>query len=390
MSQDYIAVPQGRRRGVASVPFSKSHLHRLLIADFLAGGRMYLEDLGRSADIQATRRCLKALAEARGSQAVPVLDCGESGSTLRFMLPLAMALVGSAEFTAAGRLPERPVAPFIEILARHGVMQESKPGAFPLRLSGRLSPGAFSVQVNISSQIVTGLLFSLPLLDGDSTIQCTAPLESRGYIDMTMDALAAYGVEVHENNGAFRIPGRQRYSAGTVPEPELDWSGAAFWLAMNALGSKISVPGLNPLSRQPDMAIRDMAGGWQNPVDVSQCPDLFPVLAVLAAARDGRSVFTGVRRLRLKESDRLAAMVDMLKRLGVDASMEENAFAVEGRGLPLRGGVEINSFNDHRIAMAAAVAATVADAPICIQGPECVSKSYPGFFEQLSAMEIIR
>ena len=122
---------------------------------------------------------------------------------------------------------------------------------------------------------------------------------------MTMDALAAYGVEVHENNGAFRIPGRQRYSAGTVPEPELDWSGAAFWLAMNALGSKISVPGLNPLSRQPDMAIRDMAGGWQNPVDVSQCPDLFPVLAVLAAARDGRSVFTGVRRLRLKESDRI-------------------------------------------------------------------------------------
>ncbi len=386
MNMETIAITPGRRKGTVQVPLSKSHLHRLLIAEFLSGkhdfGNGY-DDSG--ADVQATIRCLKALDGGIASGNEPVLDCGESGSTLRFMLPVAMTKVEAATFVASGRLPQRPVTPFLEILAKHGV--SAKDAKYPLRLHGRLRSGEYLVRGDISSQIITGLLFALPCLEGDSVISLTTPLESRGYVDMTLDVMRKFGIDVQYKDNLFIIKGHQNYKFDKIILPEHDWSGAAFWLVMNALGSDISVPGLDIDSRQPDKMIAQLLEFNQDKTDVSQCPDSFPVLTVAAAARSVDTRFTGVRRLRLKESDRIAAMADVLSRFGVKTEAGEDFFTVHGVGPHFRGGVTIDTYNDHRIAMSAAVAATVADAPVAIENPSCVAKSYPDFFKQLAALD---
>ena len=386
MNMETIEITPGRRSGTVQVPFSKSHLHRLLIAEFLSGKRDFgsgYDDSG--ADVQATIRCLKALENGMASGMEPVLDCGESGSTLRFMLPVAMTKVDSAAFVASGRLPQRPVAPFLEILAKHGV--SAKDTSFPLHLQGRLQSGEFLVRGDISSQIITGLLFALPCIEGDSVISLTTPLESRGYVDMTLDVMRKFGIDVQYKDNLFIINGNQNYNSDKTIAPERDWSGAAFWLVMNAIGSEISVPDLDMDSRQPDRMIARLLDFKQDATDVSQCPDSFPVLTVAAAARMVDTRFTGVRRLRLKESDRLAAMADVLSRFGVATEAGEDYFIVHGVGLHFKGGVTIDTYNDHRIAMSAAVAATVADAPVTIENPSCVAKSYPDFFKQLASLD---
>ncbi len=382
-----ITVIPGRRSGAVSVPVSKSHLHRLLIADFLAGGKLYEKEVAAGEDVKATRKCLAAL-EAAGNDTVPELDCCESGSTLRFMLPVAMTCGDKVLFHAAGRLPQRPIQPFLELLAAHGVSRRPDEKLFPLCLEGRLMPGKYSLRGDVSSQIITGLLFALPLLDEDSRIECTTPLQSRGYVDMTLQVLEQFGIHTDVNGDDFFIPGRQKYAAFCCVEPELDWSGAAFWLAMNELGSDIAVPGMDQASRQPDSAITELLKLSCGTIDVSQCPDIFPVLAAVAAAKDAVTCFTGIERLRMKESDRLAAMEDVLSRFGVHADNGEKEFIVNGAGSPVRGGCEICTYNDHRIAMSAAVLASVADGPVVIQDPECTAKSYPDFFMQLEALEI--
>ncbi len=386
MNMETISIQPGRRRGTVQVPLSKSHLHRLLIAEFLSGkrdfGRCYDES---GADVQATIRCLKALECGMSSGNEPVLDCGESGSTLRFMLPVAMTKVEAATFVASGRLPQRPVTPFLEILAKHGV--SAKDAAFPLRLHGRLRSGEYLVRGDISSQIITGLLFALPCLEGDSVISLTTPLESRGYVDMTLDVMRKFGIDVQCKDNLFIIKGQQNYNIDRIIAPERDWSGAAFWLVMNAIGSEILIPGLDMDSRQPDRMIAQLLEFKQDEIDVSQCPDSFPVLSVAAAARTADTRFTGVKRLRLKESDRLAAMADVLSRFGVKTEAGEDFFIVHGVGQHFRGGVAIDTYNDHRIAMSAAVAATVADGPVAIENASCVAKSYPGFFKQLAALD---
>ena len=385
MNMETIEITSGKRRGTVEVPLSKSHLHRLLVADFLAGGRMFRNDYDVSEDVRATCRCLRALSDARSGE-TPVLDCGESGSTLRFMLPVAMTQADSATFAASGRLPQRPIAPFLEILASHGVGHGD--AQFPLTLRGRLQPGDYKVRGDISSQIITGLLFALPCLDGDSTITLTTPLESRGYVDMTLDVLQKFDIDVAVVDDSFAVRGKQKYRIADGITPERDWSGAAFWLVMNALGSEVSIPGLDLQSRQPDKMIIQLLEFQENMIDVSQCPDSFPVLSVAAAARCADTTFRGVRRLRLKESDRLAAMADVLSRFGVKTEAGDNVFVVRGVGPHFHGGVTINTYNDHRIAMSAAVAATVADAPVVIENPSCVSKSYPDFFRQFNELEI--
>ena len=418
----------GLLRGTVPAPPSKSCHHRLLIASWLAGAAPdalpRTED--ESADIDATRRCLAALSAAAAGRAAPgpcVLDVGESGSTLRFLLPLATQTVPDVEFHAAGRLPQRPIRPFLDLLSAHGL---DFPGgdAFPLRVHGALRPGEFRLRGDVSSQIVTGLLFALPALSGDSEIRLTTPLESRGYIDLTLATLAQCGIraETLPDGTGWRVPGGQRWSlprAGSprsqekAPRVEGDWSGAAFWLVAGALGSDIAVTGLDPASAQPDRAVLDIlrsmgadieisprpdglaavrarasADGLRAcEIDVSQCPDLLPALAVAAARARGDTRFVRAARLRLKESDRIAAMEEALARFGVATESTPDTLTVHGRpdGL-LRGGGEIPVAGDHRIAMAAAIAATVADAPVSLPGAECVAKSYPAFFQVLAGV----
>lgn len=353
----------GLRSGRVVPPPSKSHAHRLLIANFLAGGGGGDLDDNQddAADIAATKRSLRALL-AESSDVV--LDCGESGSTLRFLSPIAAALGKRAVFKTAGRLSERP---FVE---------------YP-----SIESGVHELRGDVSSQFVTGLLFALPLIKGDSEIRFTSPLESVGYVNMTLDVIRRAGIEIEEIKNGFKIRGSQSYRR-QITAVEADWSGAAFWYAMNALGCRIAVDGLCESSAQPDRAISKMLPELARRVDVSQCPDIFPVLSVVAAARPGRTVFSGIRRLRLKECDRVAAMEDVLSRFGAKVEASEGEFKVDGTGGVFSGG-KFPTYDDHRIAMSVAVGAVVAEGDVEIDNPHCVSKSYPGFFGQFESLDLI-
>ena len=369
----------GLRSGEMSVPVSKSHAHRVLIAEFLAGRTGSLAaDAADCDDVAATKRCLTALdarlaSRTRNIEDPIALDCGESGTTRRLLGPVVAALGVRPQWVMKGRLAARPQ---IEYAA--------------------LRPGVHELAGDVSSQFVSGLLFALPLLGGDSEIRLTSPLASRGYVDMTLDVLRRYGVRADETSDGFRVPGRQRFAApADGPLIETDWSGAAFPLAMKALGNRVEVAaesaaGLFANSRQPDRAVvrllAEMSAAGEIEVDVDECPDLFPALTVVAAKRDGVTRFVGIRRLRLKESDRVAAMADVLSRFGVAADVSEGEFVVRGRTSPLRGGA-FRSFADHRVAMAAAVGATVADGPVEIDDADCAAKSFPTFFPQFAALD---
>jgi len=367
-------VMPGLRRGAVVAPPSKSHAHRLLIANFLSSlnqteairtsSFFLLPSSLDSADVLATKRCLRALAEPT---ATPVLDCGESGSTLRFLAPVAAALGKTPTFKCAGRLAERPFKPY-----------------------PKLESGLHELAGNVSSQFVTGLLFALPLVKGDSQIRFTSPLESRGYVDMTLAVVRAAGVEVRDVPNGFDIPGGQVFKPQSA-QVEGDWSGAAFWLAMNALGSDVKVSGLNDNSAQPDRAIVQVLQILQTSqtlsLDVSQFPDIFPVLTVVAAARPRVTQFVGIRRLRLKECDRVAAMADVLGRFGVKVEVSEEAFVVHGTSAPFKGGA-FASYGDHRIAMSVAVGATRAGEPVALDDISCAAKSYPSFFDEFRAMTV--
>ena len=366
-----ITIEPGARRGSVAAPRSKSHEHRLLIADFLAGDYSRLAPAeGDADDIQATKRCLLALA---GDDTAPFLDCGESGSTRRFLAPIAAALGKKPVFKTAGRLADRPQMDYDD-----------------------LQPGEFKLAGDVSSQFVTGLLFALPLLKGDSFIRFTSPLESKGYVEMTRRVLVGAGIYVGVRDDGYDIPGGQAYHAQPDAQVEGDWSGAAFWFAMNALGSDIEVTGLDAKSVQPDRVVQDLlqriSTAWSGErvfVDVSECPDLFPALSVVAAASPGETLFTGTRRLRLKESDRTAAMEDVLKRFGAEVERRENEFSVRGAEGPFRGG-EIETGGDHRVAMAAAVGATQAEEAVTIDDAACAAKSYPAFFADFGRLGRMR
>lgn len=340
---DEILMP-GLLKGSVTPPVSKSHLHRLLIAAFLGGKKVRDLEVPENpgADIEATVRCLRALEESSD-----VLDCGESGSTLRFFAPVAAALGIKARFICRGRLAERPMIDY----------------------GGELKCGIHELRGDVSSQFVTGLLFALPLLEGDSEIRFTTPLQSRGYVDMTLDVVRKCGVAVGETAEGFAVCGRQKFVPPADMAAERDWSGAAFWFAANAIGSSVEIGGLSATSSQPDRAVTGLIDRIKRgeAVDVSGCPDNYPALAVVARALGSESVFTGTERLRIKESDRLSAMEEVF-----------------------RSPCDVDTRNDHRIAMAAAVFATAASSPSVIHGASCVRKSYPMFwseFHRLQRME---
>lgn len=398
-------IGNGALSGVIRAVTSKSCAHRLLICAAMADAPSLVEVETTNADIEATARCLRALGAgvertAGGYRVVPAgkvagqaeLDCGESGSTLRFLLPVAARLsAGKAvRLTGSGRLPERPNTALAEEMRRHGVSVSSD--FVPMTVEGSLLPGEYALPGNISSQYITGLLLALPSLAGDSRIRYTTEVESAGYVEMTVAALKEFGVRVHIVPGGYDIPGSQTFVSPGSVRAEGDWSNAAFWLAACALGSDVQVTGLNMNSAQGDRSVVEVLRTMRGPdgrlrgagIDAADIPDLVPVLAVAATQAEGETVFFNAGRLRIKECDRLAAMRENLTRLGADVRETEDGLIVRG-GKRLHG-AEVDSFNDHRIAMSMAVAATVADGEVVIRDAGAVAKSYPAFYEDFAAL----
>ena len=386
-------------KGTVTPPPSKSQAHRLIIAAALSDGFCKLSNVDLSEDIQATLRCMRTLdADAsadgtiiRGADLVDgheepapeVMDCGESGSTLRFLIPVVLALKGGGKFTGHGRLMERPQEPYFALFREKGIFYEQKDGVLTVR--GKLAPGVYTLPGNVSSQFITGLLYALPLLEGDSEIVLTTGLESRGYVDMTLDALERFGVKAeYDGKRTFRVPGNQSYQHQNLAI-EADWSNAAFWYGAKFLGCPVEIGGLDQASVQGDRAIAgfydQLQGTGSLDLDVSQCPDLVPPLAAMAALRSRETTrIVNAGRLRIKESDRLATVTEVLNALGAQVEEYEDYLVIHGKE-KLAGGVTVSGHNDHRIAMMAAIAAIRCEAPVTITGAECVKKSYPRFWE---------
>ncbi len=362
-------------RGAVTPPPSKSLSHRALIAATLAGSAERVTNLADSQDINATRRCLDALFDVENG--FPVLDCGESGSTLRFLIPLALVLRGGARFTGRGRLMERPQEPYFAIFRQKHIHFEQTGGE--LFVSGVLTPGRYELPGDVSSQFVTGLLYALPLTDGGSEIDVTSPLQSREYVTMTLEVLKRYGISV-ENHGfsRFTVPGNQRYVPADYAV-EADWSQAGFWYAARTLGHDVAVLGLDPASPQGDKLAAAYSEALPDTVDLSQIPDLLPPLAAMAAVKAGTTRFVNAARLRMKESDRIAATANMLRAFGVKCEEGPDFLAVTGTDKLSAGTVD--GAGDHRIVMAAAILATRANGPVTILGAQAVDKSYPAFFD---------
>lgn len=368
--------------GTITPPPSKSLAHRYLIAAALAGEGSVVHNLADSLDIRATRRCMAEL--NTNSQDFPDFNCGESGSTLRFLIPLALVLRGGGRFTGQGRLMERPQKPYFDIFDEKGVRYEQKDGF--LTVEGHLTPGEYRLPGNVSSQFFTGLLLALPLLDGPSVIIPTTRLESEGYIGMTLEAMHEFGVNAVSTCSfppQYHIPGRQQYQSAEVTV-EGDWSQAAFWYAANCLGCEVDVRGVAQYSTQGDRVIAshclELSQPGDTEIDMSGCPDLAPPVAAAAAVRQGITRLTGAARLRLKESDRLSAIAAALNAMGARVMEYPDSLTVYGQE-GLAGGCTVDCRNDHRIAMMAAVAATRCRQPVTLLGAECVSKSYPGFWD---------
>jgi len=351
---------------IAAMP-SKADLHRLMIASHLAGLDITAMPV-ISEDIAATRDCLLAKEAA---------NCRESGSTLRFLLPVLAALGKEMTFTGERGLAERPIEPLVGLLRANGC--EVSATRIPLTMRGKLRPGRYALPGNISSQYITGLLFALPLLDGESEIVLTSALESAGYVKMTMQTLKKFGISVDITKNGYKIaPQAYRSPETGLLIPEGDWSNAAFWLAAG-----ITVTGLSEQSAQPDRMIRSLLSRMGLPrrgivMDAAQCPDLAPVMAALMASAEGESRITNAARLRVKECDRLRAMATNLRALGGDVKELPDGLIIRGRRL--RGG-EVNSFNDHRVAMAMAIAALQCADGVTLHEAEAVRKSYPDFWE---------
>ena len=385
-----ITVHPGLLRGKINIIPSKSQAHRLLICAAFADRETELICPETNRDIEATADCLRALGAGiartqngyRVSPAFSVptraeLNCCESGSTLRFMLPVAGALGVDATFLLAGRLPNRPLSPLWEEMERMGCALY-RPTENTVRCTGRLRPGNYRISGSVSSQFVTGLLLALSLLPENSTLEIAGKLESKPYVDMTVRAMGLFGVDADSLGG-------QKYQSPGKLFVEGDWSNGAFFLAAKALGSPLEVAGLDPASVQGDRAAASLLPQLVAEKAVINCadiPDLVPILAATAAAAHG-AVFTNIQRLRLKESDRVASVLALLRNLGGKAEATENTLTVYGTGL---SGGEVDSCNDHRIAMAAGIAATVSAGPVIIHGAEAVTKSYPQFWEEFSRL----
>lgn len=401
--------------GRVNAPSSKSFSHRMLIAAALAGGVSEISNISASEDIDATVGALTALGAKifregntytvigiKTPAASAVIDCRESGSTMRFIIPIAAALGCSCEFHGRGKLPERPITPYIRELGKNGAVITRTEGVMPFTMNGTLKGGDYLLEGDISSQFISGLLFALPLCSGNSVIRLASRLESKPYADMTVEALSRFGVTVDESEDrdglpVYHIRGGQKYRSADA-SVEGDYSQAAFYFAANALGSEIKVDNLSENSVQGDKKILEIIGGISYnkindsglrklpafSVDVSDIPDLVPILSVLGCFTNGVSRITGAKRLKIKESDRLEAIAAALGNIGGKITVKDDSLEIE----PVESfhGGTIDGCNDHRIVMASAIASTMADGEVTITDAEAVTKSYPDFWTDFAAL----
>lgn len=426
---DKVKIFPAQLAGTVHVPSSKSMGHREIICAGLAQGSSIVDNISISKDIEATCRCLRAMgvtieevpSRFSGRTAFRVTgtgsltaaasgaDCGESGSTLRFFVPLGASLNAPFTFTGHGKLVSRPLQAYYDIFDQQGLEYQTQEGQLPLTVKGRLRPGTYQLPGDVSSQYVSGLLFALPLLEEDSVVEITSPLESAAYVDMTISCLQKYGVEiVNEDNSyrCFHIKGGQKYQAQSS-DVEGDWSQIAFWTVGGALGQAILSTGVSFNTLQGDKAVLDIMermgaamdlDAAQNTVkvssrlthgtviDASNCPDIIPVLTVLAAVSQGKTEIINAGRLRIKECDRLAAITQELNKCGAKITELAEGLIIEGRTEGLEGGAEVDAWNDHRIAMSLAIAAQSCKEPIILTGAASVAKSYPLFWEDYRAL----
>ncbi|WP_455655297.1 3-phosphoshikimate 1-carboxyvinyltransferase [Phascolarctobacterium sp.] len=412
--------------GSVCAPSSKSMGHREIICAGLSDGTSIVDNISMSADMEATLRCLEALGisfqqvpssragrtafaisgSGKVRAACSAVDCGESGSTLRFMIPLGALCGAPLTFTGHGKLVTRPLQAYYDIFDRQGLhYTTAAKGYLPLTVNGVLQSGAYELPGNVSSQFISGLLFALPLLEGDSVLEITSGLESQSYVDLTLSCLAKYGIIIeHENYYKYHIRGGQRYRGGRSMV-EGDWSQAAFWLVAGTLGRQITCTGLHTASLQGDRVVAgiisrmggkitsDAEGNYTAlpaptkgvVIDAADCPDIIPVLTVLAAVSEGTTEIINAGRLRIKECDRLAAMTSELNKLGAAVTELPDGLLIKGRPEGLRGGC-VDAWNDHRIAMSLAVASLVCREAVIVSGSECVQKSYPEFWKDFTAL----
>jgi len=378
----------GKLTGSVNVIPSKSQAHRYLICAAFADRPTSLLCCGTSRDMEATAACLNALgAEITRNEAgflvkpvkkIPekaLLPCRDSGSTLRFLLPVVGALGVEADFQLEGRLAQRPLSPLWEEMERMGCTL-SFPEENLLRCAGKLQSGEYQIRGDVSSQFLTGLLFAAVLIPGQTRITVVGKLESKPYVDMTLDALKTFGCSIED----FTVSGGKSLVSPGEVNVEGDWSNGAFFLAANALGSEIQVQNLSDTSIQGDRAAAALLPELRKQhctISAADIPDLVPILSIAAACHHG-AVFTDIQRLRLKESDRVASVIAMIEALGGKAEADEGTLTVFGTGLT---GGTVDCANDHRIAMAAAVGATACEKDVILLGAECVAKSYPDYFE---------
>ena len=420
----YLKIEPSVLRGEILIPPSKSLAHRYVISAGLSEGESTLGNIDLSVDIKATMGCMKALGvsfrekeeenkrvtlsvEGKGSHLEleeGVLNCEESGSTLRFMIPLLLIQEEEAVLTGKGKLVERPLTVYYDLFSEKGIAYETgEGGKLPLKLKGKLTPGIYRIPGNISSQFITGLLFALPLIDGDSEILVEGKFESKPYVDLTVDVLRNFGVHIDEKGNGYLISGNQAYQGGHY-FVEGDFSQIAFFAVAGMIGKEpITCHGLNKESLQGDKAIidiiKEMGGRIEEiedgytfyptktkgtVIDVSLCPDLVPALGLLGALSEGETRIINGERLRIKESNRLAAVAEELGTLGAD--IEETSDGLLIKGVGGLGGGRVKSHNDHRIAMTLAMASLACDSDIYLEGYESVNKSYPGFWEDFNKL----
>lgn len=395
-----IKIEKGIARGTVCAPPSKSMAHRLLICAGLSDGECVVHGISDSEDMLATMDCLRALGvqcekdgetvrvagiNIRRAAAPKQLNCRESGSTLRFFIPIALMTGMETVLAGSRRLMERPLSVYEELFLQRGI--GFRKTEREIKICGNLQSGDFELDGNVSSQFVTGLLFALPLLDGDSRIVLRPPVESRSYIDMTLSALKLFGIEAEwQEENVLYIKGNQHYRAGEV-FVEGDYSNAAFFAALNLLGGQVKIENLREDSLQGDRIYEELFEKLKRPgaeIDLSDCPDLGPVLFAAAAAKHGGK-FTGTSRLKIKESNRGEAMAEELQKFGVTAEVLEKEVFISGQGL--RKPEEcLDGHNDHRIVMSEAVLLTQTGG--IIDGAEAVAKSFPDFFQKLASLGI--
>ena len=413
-------------KGEVKIPPSKSMAHRAVICAALSNGICKVTNIDYSDDIIATIEAMKSLGAVinkkgdylevvgikSGSNKINkdiheerIIDCNESGSTLRFLVPIASLFEGINRFIGRGNLGKRPLDTYYKIFDEQGIKYTYKDGVLDLKTEGKLKAGEFKVKGNISSQFITGLLFTLPLLDGDSKITITTEMESKGYIDLTLSAIKDFGVEIINNDyKEFIIKGNQTYTARDY-RVEGDYSQAAFFLCADAISNDVVVNDLKLDSLQGDKEVLDilermgvkiksenngLIGKADNNlkstiIDGSQCPDIIPVVSLAASLCEGTTEIINAGRLRIKECDRLAAVTSELNKLGAKITEKEEGLIIEGVS-SLKGGCKVWSHKDHRIAMTLAIASTVCEEPIIIEDYECVSKSYPEFWSDFKSV----